>query len=1016
VRASRIETALLILLSLAPAGLQAAPPAFLVADLAEGPTALGGPSEAVVIGGVAYFVGGIATTGSEPWRSDGTAAGTSILKDIVPGVEGSDPHSFVERNGELFFATGRGYHLALWKSDGTEAGTQLVKDFGLGDPYESGTQIAVVNGTLFLAAHDAAHGRELWKSDGTPEGTVLVKDIAPGLAGSNPLYLAAHAGLLFFAADDGVHGAELWKSDGTEAGTVLVKDIFPGSESGSPGNFASANGTLVFSANDGVSGFEPWRSDGTEAGTALLKEIEPGDVDSYPAFIHLAGTLYFAAGGFSVPRSIWRTDGTTAGTTPVYTGEPSAGELCVSNGILYFSAQEGSEPAFSLWRTDGTAAGTWRVRDLAAGYDFGLPSELTDVGGTLYFQANVPETGKELWKSDGTEAGTVLVRDIAPGSEDAEPRNLVDLDGTLLFSVGPYGGALWRSDGTGAGTQPVLPAWPNGQSSNPRALSNVDGTLFFATVPDNADYADPLYPFWPFWKTDGAESGTTALSTPGGIGMDPNAPGVAANGRFFFRATTAATGSELGISDGTVAGTQIVADIVPGAGSSNPDRFIALGGTVFFSVTISSQVKLWKTDGTPAGTSQFVVPGVWFVGDAAVMNGVIYLRGSTSSTGYELWRSDGTVAGTTLVKDLRPGSSSSVPTDLTLANGTLFFVTGYDGSLWKSDGTAAGTVFLKSFGVQTGGALRSPQSLVNVNGRLFFALPDYPNASDLWTSDGTPAGTVLVKEMVDGLGQNLDFLTAVGDTLYFTTDDGAHGRELWKSDGTASGTVLVKDIRPGGDSAFPASSWPPTNLPFLVGANGTLFFAANDGVHGEELWTSDGTEAGTQLLADVVPGSGGSSPSNLTVSGPLVYFSAVDDPTGRELYAVPATPHPAVIQIASIATGGTYRITTLSGVSVSIATVRGQSSMTVAANLAAAVSADPTAQGQGIFARAVGASVILVGVDAPNAWSFTDDVGLGGEPPKVSAGGYFVALALAALLALTAWLQLRAARGPSLLS
>ena len=46
-------------------------------------------------------------------------------------------------------------------------------------------------------------------------------------------------------------------------------------------------------------------------------------------------------------------------------------------------------------------------------------------------------------------------------------------------------------------------------------------------------------------------------------------------------------------------------------------------------------------------------------------------------------------------------------------------------------------------------------------------------------------------------------MTAVGDTLFFTADDGVNGNELWKSDGTEAGTVLVKDINPGSGSSSP---------------------------------------------------------------------------------------------------------------------------------------------------------------------------------------------------------------------
>jgi ELWxxDGT repeat protein len=116
-------------------------------------------------------------------------------------------------------------------------------------------------------------------------------------------------------------------------------------------------------------------------------------------------------------------------------------------------------------------------------------------------------------------------------------------------------------------------------------------------------------------------------------------------------------------------------------------------------------------------------------------------------------------------------------------------------------------------------------------------------------------------------------LTNVNGTLYFMAQHGTTGNELWKSDGTSEGTVLVRDMRVGGSSS-------PDKL---TNVNGTLYFRANDGINGLELWKSDGTSEGTVLVRDIQAG-GGSGPDNLTNVNGILYFQAIDGINSNELW------------------------------------------------------------------------------------------------------------------------------------
>jgi ELWxxDGT repeat protein len=192
------------------------------------------------------------------------------------------------------------------------------------------------------------------------------------------------------------------------------------------------------------------------------------------------------------------------------------------------------------------------------------------------------------------------------------------------------------------------------------------------------------------------------------------------------------------------------------------------------------------------------------------------------------------------------------------------------GQIWPA---AFGQVDVRRVKDINPGSSSSPQLFAAVGNTLFFVADDGTGQA-LWKSDGTENGTMLVKNTNPDGWDNLSDLVNFNGTLYFAASNGIDGKELWKSDGTENGTVMVKDINPSGDS-YPDH---------LVVVGNALFFVANDGTNGEELWKSDGTENGTVLVKDIRPGAAGSNPGNLTAAGSLVFFNANDGTHGRELW------------------------------------------------------------------------------------------------------------------------------------
>jgi len=848
----------------------------------------GGEYVGVAAGGLFFFVMEDETHGAELWKTDGTAAGTAMVKDIWPGPLSSSPEDLAAHGGLVYF---RAYDMThgseLWVSDGTPGGTRMVRDISPGPFTSYPEHLTSTAGFLFFAADDGVHGTELWRTDGTEAGTVLVKDIHPGAADS---YLwsfdsVAIGSTLYFTFWHETYGYELWKSDGSAAGTALVKDIYPGAGSSYPFSLTEAGGLLFFSAMDAGHGHELWRTDGTAAGTALVKDILPGADGSSPAYLtEYGGALIFAAADGVHGNELWKSDGTPAGTVLVKDVYPGADyswptTLTKAGGILYFTAYVGSIGR-ELWKSDGTAGGTVLVRDISPEpYWSSSPYPMVDVGGTLVFVADDGVHGQELWKSDGTWAGTTLLRDIEPGIVTSSPGLLAATETAAYFLAEneASGRELWRSDGTVAGTAMVVDH--ESSSSWPAAITDVDGTIFFAA--ESPDSGRELQ-----YRDAGGTVHLVDIQPGTGSSMPTNL--TRAGGRLFFLADDGIHGRELWTCDTTGAAV-LLADLAPGSDDSGAAELTDAGGTLFF---LQGDM-LWKSDGTPGGT--VAVAPAWYTSELEAVGSTVYFSHYDAAHGEELWKSDGTAAGTVRVKDIAVGKGGSYPRYLTNVAGILYFAAD-DGvvgdELWKSNGTAAGTVLVKD--VRTGAAGSDPSDIIVVGRRVFFWAYRPTDGYELWTSDGAAKGTVRVKDIWPGAESSYSGVPpcAVGSTLVFVAFDGVHGLELWRSDGTAAGTTLVADIVPGPDSSIPL---------WLTPVNGLVFFQAWESASGSELWVSDGTTDGTRVVADVNPGTASSSPSNLedleestwwsrrfALSGGRLFFSAYDESSGHELWSLGA--------------------------------------------------------------------------------------------------------------------------------
>lgn len=629
-------------------------------------------------------------SGVELWRSDGTEAGTALVKDIVPGGVSSSPWGFTAFAGRIYFGIGSPYEWTeLWTTDGTEAGTVPVKALGTGSWSRTSWARAVGARLVFET------GGRLWSSDGTAAGTFVVRyqNSRPGIPVNGALLFLPE---LFYDDDP----LELWRTDGTAAGTALIYELGLQTPSVFLANSPVAvGGQAYFYASPRETGQAFWKSDGTASGTVAVQQSAQtpsltrinGDV-----FAPVDGGLVFSAAAETPEVRIWFTDGSPEGTAPVSDSIPSG---IWGDGFVFWTLLEDvalfSPPrAMSLWRTDGTATGSEEI------VPFGLCSSWpwrTPASDVLFFGRTESPTdmNHELWRTDRTVAGTFKVQEIVFGEVGSHPIDLGKVAGATLLSVSGYSGAeLWRTDGTPYGTVQVRDIEPGWESSFPHSLASLGSFgLFVASTKASGEE---------LWRSDATPDGTFQLADirPGAESSSPQGM-IQVGSRVFFIADDGLHGRELWVSDGTAAGTRMVEDVRSGSLSSEIEELVRVRGRVFFVADDGIHGReLWGSDGTAAGTRLIknIVPGpdAMPITELAAVGHVLLFAAWDDAHGVEPWVSDGTWDGTHRLQDIAPGPLPSSPARFTKSFPNVYFVandgtTGFEP--WALPRTALGSTF-----------------------------------------------------------------------------------------------------------------------------------------------------------------------------------------------------------------------------------------------------------------------------------------------------------------------------------
>ncbi|WP_153800024.1 T9SS type A sorting domain-containing protein [Foetidibacter luteolus] len=384
-----------------------------------------------VFKGKFYFPGIDDPAGVELYATDGTDAGTKLIKDINPTGH-SLPTNFIEYKNKLYFFADDGVHgKEWWVTDGTGAGTKMLVDINpTGSSYLGEYHTTFIhNNILYVVAYDPSHGNEIWRTDGSTTGTYLLKDINPTGSGiGNRPYFINYGSVFLFAGANSNRNTELWKSDGTAAGTVMVKDLYPQSNSfseGAPKDFILCNNKVFFTTTVDYIRPNLWVTDGTEQGTYNVRP--------------------------------------NGGTTTTYLENA----VTVNNKVIYVGVDEKTLD-YRLWVSDGTAGQTKMLNN------FTTPIQLQFIKGPgnfnpgqihsslykkVYFFINDQVNGLQLWSTDGIPFNTKMVKKLY--GEGSSLAGYTNTNGYFTqthfyFSAAQSGVAskldFWKSDGTAAGT------------------------------------------------------------------------------------------------------------------------------------------------------------------------------------------------------------------------------------------------------------------------------------------------------------------------------------------------------------------------------------------------------------------------------------------------------------------------------------------------------------------------------------------------------------------------------------
>jgi len=471
------------------------------------------------------------------------------------------------------------------------------------------------------------------------------------------------------------------------------------------------------------------------------------------------------------------------------------------------------------------------------------------------FACSLKNDGPELCLSDGTEEGSSLLKNINENNIGSYPEFKASFNNKAYFTADHpyYGIELWQTDGTDAGTTIVEDFFPcSNFGSEYSHFAKTEEGLYFAVKSDTRT---------DLWKIDKNSGNPIFIKTPHNDSMNSEITSKEkTDEQIYFISDSNKYGNiiwKLSLEDDSIETIeQHQSDEKDN--SSNPKYFTRLHDKLFLTATGNNDnVGFWLSDGTEEGIIHITDTDMIQNGDNDTEENSfkplfkdgekLYFLFLSREYGFELGVSDGSEKNTKIIDINKNKGEGSFPSHFTKVGSKLFFtaIDGDDAKLWI---------------VQDNGEIITLKTTENVELKL-------------------PKGKLFRCYESD----ICDSVTKFKDKLAFFADDGVHGIEPWITDGTPEGTFLLKDINPDGSSIQNSSGY-IYNYKTMAATDTHLYFKANDGVNGEELWVSSGTENETRMVKDINPGPDSSQIRGLTVFESKVYFKAVNQNSSYQLW------------------------------------------------------------------------------------------------------------------------------------